>query len=436
LNEWGVAYLASSSYYIQVYEILIPSLQDVAANIYGFFSFFQIAPEQMITVLIIPLIFDVPRTVGKALFLILNRAYERLVSAGDEPDPSFNPLVSIIVPAHNEEQVIERSILSLLEQGYARKEIIVVDDGSTDRTYQIADEFARKGLIKLVHREVPSGKKARAVNHGIVFAQGEIVVTVDADTLMEPMSLGRLVDPFCNPRIGAVSGNVRVLNHTNLLSKLQAYEYMLAMEMGRRFQAISGMLMIIPGAAGAIRLKLAKSVGFYDPDTITEDFDITMKVHKTRMKVKFASDAIGWTVVPDSWRDWFRQRSRWTAGQLQTLIKHRNLFFERHFGRIGILAAPDMVLMDIILLFARTVWLLTLPLFYPGSVVQLLVLIFFFYLFNEFTIAVAAVALSPRKGDIVYLLLAPIVVLFYRPLYGFVRMKAYFTEMTKGVSQW
>jgi len=412
---------------------LIPLLQDVVSNIH---NFFQIPPEQLITILIIPLIFDMPRTIGKAALLILHATYERLTSARSKSDPSLNPLVSIIVPAHNEEQAIERSIQSLLEQGYPRKEIIIVDDGSTDHTYQIANEFARKGLIKLVHREVSSGKKARAVNHGIVFARGEIVVTVDADTLMEPMALQRLIEPFSDPRIGAVSGNVRVLNHSNLLSKLQAYEYVLAMEMGRRFQAISGMLMIIPGAAGAIRLRLARSVGLYDPDTITEDFDITIKVHKTGMKVKFASNAVGWTVVPDNWRDWFRQRSRWTAGQLQTLIKHRNLFFEHHFGRIGLLAAPDMVLVDIILLFARTVWLLLLPLFYYGLLVPLLVLIFFFYLFNELIIGLAAAMLSPRKSDMVYLLLAPIVVLFYRPLYGFVRMKAYFTEMTKGVSQW
>lgn len=261
-------------------------------------------------------------------------------------------------------------------------------------------------------------------------------MTVDADTLLEPSSISELIEPFSNPAVGAVSGNVRVLNKVNLLTRLQAYEYLMAMEMGRRFQAISGMLMIIPGAFGAIRRRLASSLGFYDPDTITEDFDITLKIHKSRMKVVFASRAIGWTVVPESWREWVRQRTRWTAGQLQTLIKHRNVFFKPFFKTIGLLATPDMLFTDIVLLFVRTAWIVALPLFYLQLLPQLFVLISLFYIVNELTVAVAAALLSPRKRDLLYLPLIPIVVFFYRPFYGLVRMKAYMEEMAGKSFTW
>jgi len=142
-----------------------------------------------------------------------------------------------MVPAHNEEKVIAQTIDSLLRQDYPNLEVIVVDDCSTDRTGEIAQNFASKGLIKLVRLEKASDSKARAVNYGIPFSRGEIIVTVDADTILEPSSIFELVEAFSNPAVGAVSGNIRVLNRVNLLTRLQAYEYLVAMEAGRRFQA-------------------------------------------------------------------------------------------------------------------------------------------------------------------------------------------------------
>jgi len=398
-----------------------------------FFRFLQITPEQLIAILIVPIIIDLPRTLGKTFFLLVHGVYEHFSSKNHEYN---EPLVSVIVPAHNEEKAIERTIQSLIKQEYPRKEIIVVDDGSTDGTYEIAQKFAKKGLIKLVHREKASGKKDRAVNFGIIYSRGDIIVTVDADTLLEPSSLSELIKPFRDQRIGAVSGNIRVLNRVNLLTRLQAYEYLMAMEMGRRFQAVTGMLMIIPGALGAVRKSLARSLGLYDPDTITEDFDITVKIHKSKMKVKFAYKAIGWTVVPEGWREWIKQRTRWTAGQLQTLIKHRNVFFSRYFGIVGLVATPDMLFMDMILLFVRTVWLIALPLFYLNILHILSLLIFLFYLFNELLIILAAALLSPKKRDLIYLPLTPIVVLFYRPFYGLIRMKAYFDALAGQTFKW
>jgi len=403
----------------------------------AFLGFVQMRPEQVIGILSIPIFIDLPRTLGKTVLLFAHRAHELLTSkSGEESRIHTGPLASVIVPAHNEEEAIEKTVQSLLEQDYPRKEVIVVDDGSTDRTFNLAQRFAEDGLIRLIHRERASGKKARAVNHGVLFSNGDIIVTLDADTMVEPYSLSELMKPFRDPAVGAVSGNIRVLNCVNLLTKLQAYEYLVAMEMGRRFQAIAGSLMIIPGALGAVRRSLAASLGLYDVDTVTEDFDITVKIHKSKTKVRFAVNAIGWTMVPTSWRAWTKQRTRWTAGQLQTLVKHHNLFLRRHFGFIGLVATPDMLSMDVILLFVRTIWLVAILLLRLGSIPALFILILSFYFCNEVLMASAAALLSPRKRDLIYLSLVPIIVLFYRPLYGLIRMKAYLDVLTGQTFGW
>jgi cellulose synthase/poly-beta-1,6-N-acetylglucosamine synthase-like glycosyltransferase len=392
---------------------------------------------EAIFILIIPIIIDLPRAIFKSVYLLLNALYERM--QGDKYNRRYTPLLSIIVPAHNEEATIEKTIQSLLEADYPNKEIIIVDDGSTDRTYELALPYASKGLIKLLKREKASGKKAIPVNYGLLFAKGDVVLVVDADTLIERNALRRMIRPLSDPHVGAVSGNVRVANKKNLLTRLQAYEYLMAMEMGRRFQSHVGTLMIIPGAFGAVRRHLLQEVGVYDVDTITEDFDVTIKIHKMKQKVRFVSEAIAWTFVPITWRAWIRQRERWTRGQLQTLLKHRNLFFRSYFGLAGLVGAPDMAFMDIVILFTRTIWFFILPFFFMHNLWMLLVifiLIYVFYFINESFLLVSAIILSPRKRDVAYFVYLPIIVLFYRPFYSLVRVKAYLDELFKTRAKW
>jgi cellulose synthase/poly-beta-1,6-N-acetylglucosamine synthase-like glycosyltransferase len=368
---------------------------------------------------------------------MLDALYEKIVKDGY--NRHYTPMLSIIVPAHNEEETIEKTIQSLLEADYPNKEIIIVDDGSTDRTYELALPYARKGLLKLLKREKASGKKAVPVNYGLLFAKGDIVLIVDADTLIERNSLHRMIRPLSDPSVGAVSGNVRVANKQNLLTQLQAYEYLVAMEMGRRFQSHVGTLLIIPGAFGAFRKRLLQETGVYDVDTITEDFDVTIKIHKMKRKVHFVSEAIAWTFVPTTWRAWVRQRERWTRGQLQTLLKHRNLFFRSYFGLAGLIGAPDMAFMDIVILFTRTIWFFILPFFFMHNLWRLLavfILIYVFYFINEVFLLVSAIILSPRKRDAAYLVYLPIIVLFYRPFYSLVRIKAYLDELFKTGAKW
>lgn len=164
------------------------------------------------------------------------------------------PLVTIVVPAHNEEKVIERCIEAILEIDYPKKEVIVVDDGSTDKTYQLASSYRNKG-IKVIHRKEAGGKSG-ALNTGILIANGEIIITCDADSMIGRGALRRIVSRFQDPTVSAVAGNVKVLNRTNLATKLQALEYIVNENIYRRVFDIFGVVPVVPGPLASFRKKL------------------------------------------------------------------------------------------------------------------------------------------------------------------------------------
>ncbi|MGB9842273.1 MAG: glycosyltransferase family 2 protein [Candidatus Bathyarchaeales archaeon] len=385
------------------------------------------------------ILIDFTRSVVKCVLLLFHSFFINLKRKSKSPE-YFTPKVSLIIPAHNEEKAIERAVTSALEVDYPNKEIIVVDDGSTDRTYQLAYPYAQKGLIKLLRRESASGSKAGALNYGVLFARGDVIVTVDADTLIERDAIKEIVKPLANPKVSAVSGNVRILagehGGQNLLVKLQAYEYLLSLELGRRFNSLIGTLLIISGAFGAFWKSNIVNLGQYDKDTITEDFDITVKMRKLGKRLVFAENAIAWTFAPETWRSWIRQRVRWTKGQVETLKKHSDIFSKKKYDFKFVAALYDMLLIDIILLFIRIAWFFFIALFSQSTFMYVLFLSTIMYLGMEFLTIITAGLLSPRKEDLKKAYLAPVAVLFYRPFYAIVRMKAYADWLLKRRTRW
>jgi len=371
------------------------------------------------------LIFDAIRMFVKLAVIAVDAVFGRFKQ---RPSQFFQPHVSIIIPAHNEEKIIKRSIESALEVDYPNKEIIVVDDGSTDRTSEIATPYYKRGQINLVRRDVASGSKAGALNYGILFSSGDLIVTVDADTLLERNSLREAVKPLSDPSVSAVSGNIRVLGGenggNNLLVLLQSYEYLIALELGRRYNSIIGTLLIISGAFGVFWKSLMESLGSYDMDTITEDFDVTLKMRKLGKRLVFAEKAMAWTFVPETWGSWRRQRIRWTLGQVESLWKHRNIFRKMGFDLRFVVAAYDMVIMDMVLLLIRLTWFFTLIHLSLLTISYIVVSMLAAYMVLETVMALTAVFFSPRK-EFSKILLTPIVVLFYRPIYAFIRIEAY-----------
>jgi len=239
------------------------------------------------------------------------------------------PTVSIIVPAYNEGVVIEGSIRSMLNVQYPSLEIIVVDDGSTDDTYMRAKRYEGAHghtVVRVLRKE--NGGKGDSLNYGIHASTGELVLTVDADSRLEPASLLYAVQHFKDPEIGAVAGNVKVGNRINMLTKMQALEYIEGLNMVRRSQGYFSAVNIIPGPLGLFRRTVLDEVGYYELDTFAEDCDITIKVLTRGWKIQYEPYAITWTEAPETIKDFFRQRYRWTRGILQSLRKHRRYLWK------------------------------------------------------------------------------------------------------------
>lgn len=412
-------------------------------NIFSFISDFifwynSLTFIELVILLGFPIVFDYSRSYGKIIILISYSVYHKFKPI--KFDLNYVPRITILIPAHNEQESIVRTIESAIESKYSDLEIIVVDDGSTDETYIRAKPFEDKGLIKLIHRDKASGTKAGAINYGLWFSSGDIVTVVDADTLIERNAIALLVKQFSLPNVVAVSGNVRILSGdggvNNLVSRLQQYEYLLSLEMGRRFNALMNMLIIIPGALGAFRRDVGNSIGLFDIDTYTEDFDITVKIRKYGGKITFAEKAVSWTFCPSSWRIWIKQRIRWASGQTSVLRKHGDTFRKYNYPIHLVFAMYDMVLMDMQLLVTRIIWLFFLGYFFSDTLLFIILLMLLVYFINEIASFVYAGLLSPRKSDLKMIYLVPVMILFYRPFYGFVRLYGYIIGLLNKQKEW
>jgi cellulose synthase/poly-beta-1,6-N-acetylglucosamine synthase-like glycosyltransferase len=262
--------------------------------------------------------------------------YHKRIESQMGPPTNF-PLVTIIIPAYNEERTISKTLDSLAEADYPRKEIIVVDDGSVDNTFAKASAFRGRfagDVIFSVIKKPENGGKSSAINHGLLFAKGDYVVTVDADSVIARDALKIIVSYFQNPSVAGVGGNVKVLNRTNLLTNCQALEYVVGINLWRRAFDIFGVVMVVPGALGAFSKKVLQQTGNYDKDTLTEDFDITVKALKCGKVVQASSGAMTYTEAPVTVNDFYKQRVRWYRGNMQTFVKHKDIATNPRYGML------------------------------------------------------------------------------------------------------
>jgi cellulose synthase/poly-beta-1,6-N-acetylglucosamine synthase-like glycosyltransferase/peptidoglycan/xylan/chitin deacetylase (PgdA/CDA1 family) len=241
--------------------------------------------------------------------------------------------VTVLVPAYNEEAGIEATVRSLLGSLHPHLQIIVIDDGSTDRTAQVAESI-RDPRVSVVRQ--PNSGKPGALNTGLGYARHDIVVMVDADTVFEPDALYRLIQPLSHPAIGAVSGNTKVGNRARMLGRWQHLEYVLGFNLDRRMFEMLECMPTVPGAIGAFRRDALMGIGGISDDTLAEDTDLTMSLWRAGWRVVYEESAIAWTEVPHSLGQLWRQRYRWCYGTLQSMWKHRHAVVEvGHAGRFG-----------------------------------------------------------------------------------------------------
>jgi len=288
---------------------------------------------------------------GVARLLVLGglAIQNRLMGRGAEPPIARSgESVSVLIPAYNEEKVIAATVERILASDYHNLEILVIDDGSLDRTAEvIRQRFAGETRVKLI--SIANGGKAHALNTGLLQASGAVVVALDADTQFNTDTISRLVRWFADPEVGAVAGNAKVGNRINMITRWQALEYIVAQNLERRALSALDTITVVPGAVGAWRRETLVKLGGFPADTLAEDQDLTIAIQTQGYRALFDTSAIAWTEAPATFRGLGRQRFRWSFGTLQCLWKYRRITFNPRFGELGLVALPQVWLFQIIL---------------------------------------------------------------------------------------
>ncbi|MFO8007743.1 MAG: glycosyltransferase family 2 protein [Candidatus Brocadiia bacterium] len=344
------------------------------------------------------------------------------------------PRVSVLVAARNEEEVIASTIESLLSVEYGNLEVVVVDDASTDATYQIARRYADRGLIKLYRNTSRSGRTGRptASNFALRMCSGEFIISVDADTTFDRDMLLHAIGPFEDPEVGVVAGNIKVRNEgQSLWADLQAVEYLISINLWKQWTTVKGTTLAASGAFGAFRREVLADVGGWDPE-LTEDADLSVKAKKLGWKIVFAPRAVAMTTVPATLVGLVRQRIRWDRGFLRT-------FFHKHgdalkFWRFDLATAWELVmeyLMVVVFNLLFPVYLLLMVLYDVKLLAFILAFCYVFYSGLTLLTLLAAVSLSERRRYEWPLVQYAAVFPLYKGMFRWVRTYALILELLR-----
>ncbi|MDH3036564.1 polysaccharide deacetylase family protein [Streptomyces griseoincarnatus] len=366
------------------------------------------------------------------LMLLLSGAHARRVRRkGFRWGPPVTEPVTVLVPAYNEAKCIENTVNSLMASDHPI-EVLVIDDGSTDGTARIVEAMGLPNVR--VIRQLNAGKPA-ALNRGLANARHDIVVMMDGDTVFEPSTVRELVQPFGDPRVGAVAGNAKVGNKDSLIGAWQHIEYVMGFNLDRRMYDILRCMPTIPGAVGAFRKSALEPIGGMSDDTLAEDTDVTMALHRAGWRVVYAENARAWTEAPETVQQLWSQRYRWSYGTMQAIWKHRRALVDKgpsgRFGRVGLpfvslfmIVAPLLApLIDVFLLYGLV--------FGPT---QQTILAWLGVLAIQAVCAAYAFRLD--KERMTHLISLPLQQILYRQLMYVVLLQSWITALTGGRLRW
>ncbi|HEY4284626.1 MAG TPA: polysaccharide deacetylase family protein, partial [Chthoniobacterales bacterium] len=265
------------------------------------------------------------------------------------PRSEFTEPLSVVIAAYNEGKVIAGTLRALLSTEYTGEiEVIVIDDGSLDDTAAAVERLsAVDPRVQLLQQE--NRGKARTLQRALSLARNDVVVFIDADTQCQPNTLPRLVEPFVDPEVGAVSGHAKVGNLRTFIAKCQALEYTCGFNLDRRAYDRWNCMTVVPGAISALRKGAIAEAGGLSLDTLAEDTDLTLSLQRQRRRIVYAPQAVAWTEAPETVRSLSRQRFRWAYGTLQCLWKHRDMVFNWNYGALGWFSLPSVWFFQIIL---------------------------------------------------------------------------------------
>jgi cellulose synthase/poly-beta-1,6-N-acetylglucosamine synthase-like glycosyltransferase/spore germination protein YaaH/peptidoglycan/xylan/chitin deacetylase (PgdA/CDA1 family) len=310
--------------------------------------------------------------------------------------------VSIIVPAYNEEINAIKTIENLLQQDYEDLEIVFVNDGSTDNTFEkVAGAFVNNDKVRVFTKA--NGGKASALNFGIANSTGDYLVCIDADTQLMPDAVGQLMKHFKDPAVGAVAGNVKVGNERSVLTKWQSIEYTTAQNFDRRAFDLVNCITVVPGAIGAFKREAIVKAGGFTSDTLAEDCDLTIRILRHGYRVRNCAEAIAITEAPETLKQFMKQRFRWNYGIMQSFWKNKDACFNPGYRSLGLVALPNILLFQVLTpIFAPIADLLfILSLIWnrhdPESMHQIL---FFYGLFLVVDVAVSLLAFAFEKENL------------------------------------
>lgn len=359
------------------------------------------------------------------------------------------PLVSIIVPAYNEEVNAVRTVESLLVQDYPNLQVVFIDDGSKDCTYETVKEAFKSNSRVQVHTKI-NGGKAAALNTGIELADSEFVICIDADTQLKQNAVSELMKKFQvqsedkhhgKPAavVGAVAGNVKVGNEVNMITKWQSIEYITSQNFDRRAFDLLNCITVVPGAIGAFRKAAIIEAGGFTTDTLAEDCDLTMRMHRIGYSIRNCNDAISYTEAPETMGQFMKQRFRWSFGVMQCFWKHRDAVFNPKYKNFGMVALPNILIFQILLPFlaplADVILVFSLIAAGLGIIPASFGHILFYYMvFTLVDVAGAALAFAFEKEDYKKLLWMIPQRLIYRQLMYYILMKS-FNKAIKGELQ-
>ena len=366
---------------------------------------------------------------------------------GRELPPVQTPL-TVLVPAYNEARVINATIASLLSQtsgqgGEVR--VLVIDDGSSDDTAGVArSRYGEHPRVEIY--SVPNGGKAAALNHGLRLAGTDLVVVIDADTVLLEGALAHLAAHFTDPQVAAVAGNAKVGNRVNLLTRWQALEYITAQNVERRALALLNCVSVVPGAIGAWRREVLLSLGGFATDTLAEDADLTLRVLAAGHRVTYEQRAVALTEAPQTVQGFLKQRFRWMYGILQATWKQRGALGAGQ-RRLGLITVPNVLVFQVLLPLISALldlamllslgWAFMQTRYHPDSPGMNMHILAFYLLFVGIDLFAAVLAFALEPGERWSLLLwLPLQRFFYRQLLYLVAIRALGAALRGGAVGW
>jgi peptidoglycan-N-acetylglucosamine deacetylase len=330
-----------SGYFIMQFNLVLATI------IYWLGNFFY-------SLFIIFILLGIIRLVTMFVLALRERKKEKQRFSSQDELPIPAPMVSIIVPAYNEEVNAVSSLQNLLNQDYPNFNVIFVDDGSKDASYKkVSEAFSHHQKVKVYTK--PNGGKASALNYGIMQTTAEYVVCIDADTKLYPDAISKMMQHFigknANTNAGAVAGNVKVGNQVNLLTKWQAIEYITSQNFDRLAYSNINAITVVPGALGAFKKQAIADAGGFTTDTLAEDCDLTIRILRAGYIVENENRAIAVTEAPEYVRQFIKQRTRWSFGVMQTFWKHRDTIFNKNHKGLGFWAMPNILIFQFLIPF-------------------------------------------------------------------------------------